>query len=198
MMPFRLGLTGSIGMGKSTTAGFFVEEGIPVWDADATVAAMYAPDGAATQIVAGLFPDVIVQGGVSRPLLRAKLAANPAVLDQLSAAVHPLVAASRAAFLAQTTAQIVVLDVPLLFETGSDAACDGVVVVTAPPAVQRQRVLARGEMTEAALDVILSRQMPDAEKRARATWIIETTDMDSARTAVKAVLADIRKRQSHA
>jgi dephospho-CoA kinase len=198
MTPYRLGLTGSIGMGKSTTTAMFAAEGIPVWDADACVHRLYAPGGAATQIVAHLYPSVISDGAVSRAALRDMITADPSVLDQLQSAVHPLVAADRAAFLQAQTAPIVLLDIPLLFETGVDAQCDGIVVVTAPAPIQRARVLARGEMTAADLDMILSRQMPDTEKRKRATWVIKTTDMDSARAAVKDILKDIRERLHHA
>lgn len=193
-MTYRLGLTGSIGMGKSTTAQMFADLGVPVWDADAVVHRLYGPQGAATQIVAQLYPDVIQNGAVSRPLLRQKIAADPLVLDALQAVIHPLVSADRLAFLAATKAQIVVLDIPLLFETGAHLHCDGIVVVSAPPAVQRQRVLDRGEMSKAEFDLILARQMPDSEKRARATWVIETLTLDLARAAVAAILAEIRQR----
>jgi dephospho-CoA kinase len=197
-MTYRLGLTGSIGMGKSTTAQLFAAQGIPVWDADATVHALYAKGGQATEILARLCPDVIENEAVSRPRLRAKIAADPALLDQIQAKIHPLVAASRLDFLAQTSAPIMLLDIPLLFETGADSLCDGIAVVSVPADIQRNRVLARGQMTEAELDLILSRQMPDAEKRARATWVIETTTLDSAAHAVKQILQDIRQRQPHA
>jgi dephospho-CoA kinase len=198
MTPYRLGLTGSIGMGKSTTAAMFAAEGIPVWDADACVHRLYAPGGAAIDIVAQLYPSVISDGAVSRTALRDMITADPAVLDRLQSAIHPLVAADRTAFLQAQTAAIVLLDIPLLFETGADAQCDGIVVVTAPAATQRARVLARGHMTGADLDMILSRQMPDAEKRRRATWIVETTDMDSARHMVKTILKTIRERSVYA
>ena len=198
MTAYRLGLTGSIGMGKSTTAAMFAAMGIPVWDADATVHRLYAPGGAATQAVGLLYPDVMRDGAVSRDRLRAKIAADGAVLDRVQAVVHPLVAADRAAFLAASTAPIVLLDIPLLFETGADAGCDGVVVVSAPASVQRQRVLDRGGMTSAEFEMILARQMPDTEKRARATWVVETMDMEGARMAVKSVISDIRQRLRHA
>ena len=197
-MTFRLGLTGSIGMGKSTTAALFADEGIPVWDADATVHRLYAPGGAATSVVASMFPDVMENGAVSRPKLRERIASDPAVLDRLQAAVHPLVAQDRASFLQGRTEDIVLLDIPLLYETGAEAGCDAVVVVTAPPEVQRARVLARGEMTAAEFEVILCRQMPDAEKRARADYVIETTTLDAAGAAVRAICADIRGKLAHA
>ena len=199
MKPYLLGLTGSIGMGKSTTAQMFADAGVPVWDADATVHRLYGVGGAATAVLGALFPEVIQDGAVSRARLRAKIAADASVLDLVQAKVHPLVAADRAAFIAQATAPVVVLDIPLLFETGADALCDGIVVVTAPEALARARVLARGGMTDADLDLILSRQMPDAEKRARATWVIQTTDLDFARAAVRQILQDIaQQRPPHA
>ena len=197
-MTFRLGLTGSIGMGKSTTAALFADEGIPVWDADAVVHRLYAPGGDATAIVAALFPEAIENMSVSRARLRALIAADATVLDRLQAAVHPLVAADRAAFIQACTADIVLLDIPLMYETGADAGCDAVVVVTAPPDVQRARVLARGEMNAAELEMILSRQMPDAEKRARADYIIQTTTLAAACTATRAICADIRGKLAHA
>lgn len=199
-MTFRLGMTGSIGMGKSTTAGFFAETGIPVWDADIAVHQLYAPGKVAARAIGALFPDVLApDGSVSRPLLRERIAADPAVLDQINMIVHPLVALDRAAFLAEhAAAAIVLLDIPLLFEAGLEGACDGIVVVTAPAAVQRQRVLDRGQMTDAEFDLILSRQMPDADKRARATWVIETTTLAAARAGVARVLAEIMERQSDA
>ena len=199
MTPFRLGLTGSIGMGKSTTAQMFADLGVPVWDADATVHRLYAPGGAAARALAGAFPAAIdASGAVSRPALRALIAADPAVLDRVNALVHPLVAADRAAFIAAQTADIVLLDIPLLYETGAEAACDAVAVVSAPEADQRARVLARGTMSEAEFAAILARQMPDADKRARADYVIDTRTLDTARAAVKDVLADIRRRIAHA
>jgi dephospho-CoA kinase len=198
MTPFRLGLTGSIGMGKSTTAKMFSDEGIPVWDADATVHLLYSKDGAAVHAIGEILPDVLSDGAVSRPLLRAKIADDPALLDRIQAIVHPLVAQNRADFLKNTAAPIVVLDIPLLFETGAEHQCDAVAVVSVPALVQRQRVFARGDMTEQEYDLILSRQMPDAEKRARATWVIDTSSLDTARAGVRAILADIRQRAKHA
>ena len=197
-MTFRLGLTGSIGMGKSTTAALFAALGVPVWDADATVRKLYAPGGSATQIIAALFPDAIEEGAVSRPKLRALIRSDPTFLDRLQAVVHPLVAQDRAAFLLTQSSDIVLLDIPLLYETGAEAGCDAVVVVTAPPDLQRARVLAREGMTVAEFEMILSRQLPDAEKRARADYIIETTTIESARAAVRAICADIREKLANA
>lgn len=194
-MTFVLGLTGSIGMGKSTTAGMFADEGLPVWDADATVHRLYQPGQPAALAIGQMFASAIdPDGSVNRASLRALIQADKTVLDRLNAAVHPLVAADRARFLqANETAEIVLLDVPLLYEIGLDKACDAVAVVSAPANIQRERVLSRGQMTEAEFLTILARQMPDAEKRARATYIIPTTSLEAARQAVKDVLADIRR-----
>lgn len=196
-MSFILGLTGSIGMGKSTTAQMFADAGLPVWDADATVHRLYQPGQAAALAIGALFPTAIdADGSVNRATLRALIQGDSTVLDRLNAAVHPLVAADRAAFLAANEAAgIVLLDVPLLYETGLDTACDAVAVVSAPAEVQRDRVLARGAMTEAEFQTILARQLPDAEKRRRATYIIPTTSLEAARRSVKDVLADIRRTQ---
>ncbi len=191
--PFLLGLTGSIGMGKSTTAAMFAAEGVPVWDADAAVHALYEPGKPAAVAIATQFPEAVdADGRVSRPRLRAMIGADPSVMDWLNATVHPLTAADRAAFLrAHADAAIVVLDIPLLFETGADAMCDAVVVVSVPPEVQRARVLGRG-MTEADFQTILARQTPDSEKRARATYVIETLTEQGALAAVRALLERIR------
>ena len=199
-MSFVLGLTGSIGMGKSTTAEMFADEGLPVWDADATVHRLYQPGQPAALAIGALFPTAIdPDGSVNRATLRALIQADPTALDRLNAAVHPLVAADRAAFLkANEAAEILLLDVPLLYETGIDALCDATAVVSTTHDLQRARVLARPGMTGAQLDAILLRQMPDAEKRARATWVIDTTTLDGARAAVRAIMAEIRERPSDA
>jgi dephospho-CoA kinase len=186
---YLLGLTGSIGMGKSTTAQMFRDLGVPVWDADAAVHGLYAQGGAAVGPVGALCPQAVRDGAIDRAALKDWLAADPARLRDLEAVVHPLVAADRAAFIARAAVPLVVLDIPLLFETG--AQVDGVLVVTAPPDVQRARVLARPAMTDAQLDLILSRQLPDAEKRARADFVIQTTDMDSARAAVAKLVREL-------
>lgn len=197
-MSFLLGLTGSIGMGKTTTAAMFAKEGVPVWDADAAVHRLYAPDGAATLALAQLWPDIVDGAGVSRPKLRKMIAVDPTVLDQVQAIVHPMVALDRAAFVADNNADILLLDVPLLFETGLDEACDAVAVVSVPADEQRRRVLARAEMTSAEFEAILARQMPDAEKRTRADYVIDTSTMDAARAAVRHICADIRGKLAHA
>ncbi len=193
-MSFTLGLTGSIGMGKSTTATMFAARGVPVWDADAVVHRLYAQGGAAVPLMQAAFPHSVVNGAVSRPTLKALIAAEPAVLVRIEAIVHPLVAADRAAFLAGTGADIVLFDIPLLFETGADRWLDATVVVTAPPHVQSARVLSRPGMTEAQFKAILSRQMPDTDKRALADYVIETLTLDAAARNVDNILADIREK----
>ncbi len=195
--PFLLGLTGSIGMGKSTTAAMFRDEGVPVWDADAAVHRLYSPGQAAALAIAARHPAAIApDGGVDRGRLRALIAADPSVMDWLNATVHPLVSADRTDFIARHSgAEIVVLDIPLLFETGADAQCGAVLVVSVPAEVQRARVLARGT-TEADFQMILARQMPDAEKRSRATYVIETMTEDQTRADVRALLQQIRARHA--
>ena len=191
-----LGLTGSIGMGKSTTAAMFADEGVPVWDADAAVARLYGKGGAAVEPVEALIPGAATADGLDREAMRAALDAEPALFAKLEAIVHPLVREDREAFLASAReegAAVALLDIPLLYETGGEAACDAVVVVTAPAAVQRARVLVRPGMTEARLDAILARQTPDAEKRARADHVIDTSQgLDAARERVRAILASLR------
>ena len=192
--PFLLGLTGSIGMGKSTTAAMFRDEGVPVWDADAAVHRLYGIGGAAVPAIGALHPGAVVAGAVDRARLKHWIAADRTALKRIEEAVHPLVAEDRAAFIeaaAQAGAPIVVLDIPLLFETGADAGMDATLVVSVPAEIQRQRVLARPGMTEAQLDFILARQMPDAEKRTRATWVIETLDLEGTRAAVRKLIQRI-------
>ena len=200
MRPYRLGLTGSIGMGKSTTAGFFADAGVPVWDADAAVHRIYARGGPGAAALAGLAPDAVTSDAVDRDRLRAAVVADPGLLARVEAAIHPLVAADRAAFLARHDgADLVLLDIPLLFETGAEGGLDGVLVVSAAPEVQRERVLARPGMTPEALERILARQTPDAEKRARADFVIGTGQgIEAARRDVQAVLAKIRAGQGDA
>ena len=192
-MAVLIGLTGSIGMGKSTTAAMFAARGVPVWDADAAVHRLYAPDGAAVQGIGALFPDAIVAGGVSRDRLKAHIAANPAALRQIEQVVHPLVAADRARFIEVTPAPVLLLDIPLLFETGSDAEMDLVVVVSTSAAEQEARVMARPGMTAQRFRAILEAQLPDAEKRARADVVIDTTTMETAAAGVDKVLRMVEK-----
>lgn len=193
--PFRLGLTGSIGMGKSTTAAIFRECGVPVHDADAAVHALYGAEGVAP--VEAAFPGVTQNGQVDRSRLGAYVLGDPAAMTRLEAIVHPLVRAREAAFLDRAAAAgepIAVLDIPLLLETGTEGRVDAVLVVTAPETVQRARVLARPGMTEAKFAAILARQMPDAEKRARADYVIDTGHgLDHARAEVAALIARLRR-----
>lgn len=190
-MSFVLGLTGSIGMGKSTTAKMFADAGCAVWDADAAVHRLYAPGGPAVAAVAEHYPAAIEGNAVSRDKLRDIIASDPKVLDHLQTIVHPLVAADRADFVKRHEGQVVVLDIPLLFEIGVDRGCDATVVVTTNAETQRRRVLERGEMTEQDFEMILARQMPDAEKRARATYIIETDTLEGAKARVAEIMFEI-------
>jgi dephospho-CoA kinase len=193
MTAFRLGLTGSIGMGKSTTAAMFRDAGLPVWDADATVHRLYAKDGAAVAPLAALFPEAITDQGVDRAALKARITVDPGALKQIEAIVHPLVAADRAEFASKTVSDIAVFDIPLLFENGYDRQMDATLLVTATSDLQRARVLARPGMTAEQFTLILSRQMPDAEKRSRATHIVETLSLDQTRAYVQALISHIRR-----
>ena len=196
---FRLGLTGGIGMGKSTTAAMFREAGCAVWDADAAVHRLYAPGGGLVGPVAALFPQALREGGIDRAALKAALAGDAARLRQLEAVVHPAVAEDREGFYGQAVAagqDIVVFDIPLLFETGAEAGMDGVAVVSANAEIQAQRVLARPGMTAETLAFIRARQMPDADKRTRADWVIPTDTPESALAAVTAICAAIRGRHA--
>lgn len=175
-MTFILGLTGSIGMGKSTTAALFQARGIPVHDADATVHALYG--GRAVLLIAAAFPEAVHDGAVDRPSLSAAVLGKPEAMARLEAIIHPLVREEEEAFLRHCRAAgqgLAILDVPLLFETGGEGRCDAVLVVSAPADVQRARVLARAGMTPERLDAILARQMPDAQKRGRAHFIVDTS-----------------------
>jgi|SRR6056297_2324747 len=195
---WALGLTGSIGMGKSTTARMFADAGIRVWDADAAVHRLYGKGGAAVGPIGTVYPEAVVDGAVSRDVLKRIIADDDAALGRIEALVHPLVAADRQAFLRAATADLVVFDVPLLFETGSQDAFDSVLVVTVPLDIQKDRVLARPDMTDAHFKSILKRQMPDAEKRKRADHVIETLTLDAARADVEALIAELRAKLAHA
>jgi dephospho-CoA kinase len=197
-MTYKLGLTGSIGMGKSTTTKMFADQGCAVWDADAAVHRLYAKGGAAVGPIALIFPGVIENGAVSREKLKQLIVVDPDALPQIEALVHPLVAQDRQAFLQNLKDGIAVLDVPLLFETGADKQMDAVACVTVAPEIQKARVMERGNMTEAQFDALLNKQMPDAEKRARSNYIIETDTPDHARAEVEAVINDIKRKLPHA
>jgi len=185
-----IGLTGSIGMGKSTTAGFFAEAGVPVHDADAAVHRLYA--GEAVPLIEAAFPGVGGADGIDRGKLAKRVVGDPEALKRLEAIIHPLVRREEAQFLADAgrkAAPVAVLDIPLLFETGGERRVDAVVVVTAPAEMQRARALARPGMTEEKFQGLLAKQMPDEEKRRRADFIVDTSQgFDSARQQVRAIL----------
>ena len=192
-MTLKLALTGSIGMGKSTVAAIFVDAGIPLFDADAEVRRLQGPGGALVSKIAERWPDSIVNGAIDRDRLGARVLADRDELAALEVIVHPAVQAARERFLADHRhAPALLFDIPLLFETGGQTTFDKVIVVSAPAAVQRERVLARPGMTPAKLDSILSRQLPDADKRARADFVIDTgVTLDETRAAVAEVLTTL-------
>jgi len=190
-----LGLTGSIGMGKSTTAKLFAEAGVPVYDADATVHMLY--EGEAVPAIEAAFPGTTVDGKVDRNMLSARVVHDPAAIKRLEQIVHPMLGASRQKFLddaERSGAPVAVVDVPLLFETGGEKRVDAVVVVTTAPELQRQRILARDNMTSEKLDAILARQLPDAEKRRRADFVVDTSDgLDAVRLRIRDILNEAVK-----
>ncbi len=195
---FRLGLTGSIGMGKTTTAQMFMEEGCALWDADAAVHRLYAEGGAAVVPVKAVFPEAVQEGAISRDALRKIIGADPSALPRIEAIVHPLVAADRAEFIGRSDAEIIVFDIPLLFETGGEAEMDAVACVSIPPEIQEQRVLARGTMTHADFEKIRAKQMPNAEKCARSDFVIVTDTVEHARAQVQDVVRQIKERMRDA
>ena len=190
-----LGLTGSIGMGKSTTAKLFAEAGVPVYDADATVHRLY--EGEAVPFIEAAFPGTTVDGKVDRMRLSARVVHDPAAIKQLEQVVHPMLGASRQKFLEeaeQSGAPVAVVDVPLLYETGGEKRVDAVVVVTTSPEIQRERILARDNMTGEKLDAILTRQLPDAEKRKRADFVVDTSHgLDPVRAQIRDILKQAAK-----
>lgn len=190
-----LGLTGSIGMGKSTTAKLFAEAGVPVYDADAAVHQLY--EGEAAPAIEAAFPGTTTNGKVDRSKLSARVVHDPAAIKQLEQIVHPMLGASRQKFFADAEAAgapVVVLDIPLLFETGGEKRVDAVVVVSTSPEVQRERVLARGTMDEAKLDAIIAKQTPDAEKRKRADFVVDTSHgLEPVRAQITHILAEVVK-----
>ncbi len=197
-MSFALGLTGSIGMGKSTTAKLFAEAGCDVWDADAAVHRLYQTGGAAVEPMAGLCPAAVAEGFVDRSVLKELISQDKTLLPEIEKIVHPLVQADRTAFRAAATSDILVFDIPLLFETGGESAMDAVACVFVDAETQRARVLARGTMTEEQFAQIRAKQMPIAEKLAKSDYKIETDTLEHAAAQVEEVLADIRRRMSHA
>lgn len=197
-MTFKLGLTGSIGMGKSTTAQLFAEAGCAVWDADAAVHRLYEQGGAAVSPMEALFPDAISGGSVDRAALRGIIGRDAEALTQIERVVHPLVRDDRAQFAEMTEADITVFDIPLLFETGSEAEMDAVVCVTVSPELQEKRVMERGTMTREQFLAIRDKQMPNAEKCARSDFVIQTDTLEHAGQQVHDVLEQIRKRMTDA
>jgi dephospho-CoA kinase len=190
-----LGLTGSIGMGKSTTAKLFAEAGVPVYDADAAVHKIYEGEGAPA--VEAAFPGTTEAGKVDRNKLSARVVQDPAAIKQLEGIVHPMLGASRQKFLwdaERSGATVAVVDVPLLYETGGEKRVDAVVVVTTTPEIQRERILARENMTAEKLDAILARQLPDAEKRNRADFVVDTSHgLDPVRAQIRDILDQVVK-----
>ncbi len=197
-----VGLTGSIGMGKSTTAQMFAEAGAPVYDADAEVRRLYALGGAAVPLVETAFPGVVQGGVVDRGLLAERVLGDSEALARLNGLVWPLMGAARAEFFERAraaNADVVVLDIPLLLETGGEKNVDAVVVVSAPAEMQRDRVLARPGMSSAKFEAILAAQMPDSEKCARAHFVVDTSlGLEPARRQVEAIMAALRERAKQA
>ena len=195
-MTFRLGLTGSIGMGKSTTAALFAELGCAVWDADAAVHRLYAPGGAAVAALGAAFPTAFIDGGIDRAALRAAIQSDPSALARIEAIVHPLVRADRAAFACNATADILVFDIPLLFETGAEVEMDAVACVHVDAETQRRRVVARETMSSAQFETILAKQMPIDQKLARSDFHIHTDTVEHARAQVQDIVRQIRGRKN--
>jgi dephospho-CoA kinase len=195
-----VGLTGSIAMGKTETAKMFASRGIPVFDSDAAVHELYGKGGEAVEEIGRLEPSAIIDEAVDRKRLAAKVLERPDLLREIEKVVHPLVRARQERFLAELGergAEIAVLDIPLLFETGRDKEVDRIVVVSTPPQLQRERALKRPQMTVDKLDLILSKQLPDVDKRNRADYVIDTSvSLDDARRQVEAIIEDLQKKQS--
>jgi len=197
-MSFLLGLTGSIGMGKSTTAQMFADLGCDVWDADAAVHRLYSKGGAAIGPLGAAFPQAIVDGAVSRDALKQIIGQTPDALKEIEAIVHPLLAQDRALFRQSAHSDILVFDIPLLFETGGDAAMDATVVVSVRAETQEKRVMSRGTMDMDQFRHIKKKQMPDADKRARADYVIITDTPDHARQQVQDIVTEIRTKLENA
>ena len=192
-MTFKLGLTGSIGMGKSTTAKMFAELGIPVWDADAAVHKLYSTGGAAVPAIQELYPEAIEHGEVSRPALKRLIQSNENVLGELERIVHPLVAADRQNFIRTSDSDIVLLDIPLLFETNGDKDMDAIACVDIDPETQRERVLKRNTMTEEQFEQILNKQLPNDIKCSKSDFVIQTDNLDHAKEQIAHIIGLIRK-----
>ncbi|UWQ93223.1 dephospho-CoA kinase [Rhodobacteraceae bacterium M382] len=197
-MSFALGLTGSIGMGKSTTAGLFADAGCDVWDADAAVHRLYEQGGAAVSPIRDLFPEAVIDGRVSRDALKRIIGQNPDALKQIESVVHPLVALDRTQFRALATSDILVFDIPLLFETGGNVAMDAVACVSIPDELQKNRVMDRGTMTVEQFEHIRKKQLPNDEKVARSDYVIITDTLDHARQQVEQIVASIREGMANA
>ena len=192
-MTFKLGLTGSIGMGKSTTAQMFAELGIPVWDADAAVHKLYSKGGAAVPAIQELYSEAVEHGEVSRPALKRLIQSNENVLGELERIVHPLVAADRQNFIETSDRDIVLLDIPLLFETNGDKHMDAIACVDIDPETQRERVLQRNTMTEKQFEQILNKQLPNDVKCSQSDFVIQTDNLDHAKEQVAHIIELIRK-----
>ena len=191
-MSFLLGLTGSIGMGKSTTAGFFKDAGCDVWDADVAVHRLYAKQGAAVAPLSNLFPKALIEGAISRQVLKQELQKNPDLIGQLEAIVHPLVAQDRQKFIDSAQSDILVFDIPLLFETGADAHMNAVICVTIDEKEQKKRVLERGTMNEEMFEQVKSRQWSNSQKCEKADFVILTDTLEHVHAQVENILAKLR------
>lgn len=195
--PYLLGLTGSIAAGKSTTARLFAEENVPVWDADNVVRGLYAKGGAAVDTIKALAPSAVSGAAVDRDALRSAIASDPSLLTRIESAVHPLVTADRLDFvrkIVKNGTELAIFDIPLLFETAADEWLDGVLVVTVPGKIQKARLLQRSGMSPKMLQAIRARQLPDAQKVARADFVIDTgAGIEAARTGVKALIHKLRR-----
>ena len=191
-MSFLLGLTGSIGMGKSTTAGFFKDAGCDVWDADAAVHRLYAKQGAAVAPLSNLFPKALIEGAISRQMLKHELQKNPDLIGQLEAIVHPLVAQDRQTFIDSAQSDILVFDIPLLFETGANAHMNAVICVTIDEEEQKKRVLERGTMNEEMFEQVKSRQWSNSQKCEKADFVILTDTLEHVHAQVENILAKLK------
>ena len=191
-MSFLLGLTGSIGMGKSTTAGFFKDAGCDVWDADAAVHRLYAKQGAAVAPLSNLFPKALIEGAISRQVLKQELQKNPDLIGQLEAIVHPLMAQDRQKFIDSAQSDILVFDIPLLFETGADVHMNAVICVTIDEKEQKKRVLERGTMSEEMFEQVKSRQWSNSQKCEKADFVILTDTLEHVHAQVESILAKLR------